>query len=231
MKKIFPALLCLAVLFSLFTACGTAASADTAAPAQSAPAESPAVPENAAPETSPAPSEAAVPETDAYILPEALPLELLYSSGAGAWGTALTLERDGSFTGEYHDSEMGEQGEGYPHGTVYISSFSGRFSDIEQLDGSTWSMTLASLTFDGEVGSEYIEDEIRCVVSAPAGLTEGETYILRAPETLLEGLSGSLLSWWPDNWQREKLGLDTLGRWCLEYVSDGSGFFEMKAGE
>ena len=231
MKKTVPALLCLAMLFSLFTACGTAAPADTAAPAQSAPAESPAALESAAPETSPAPSVAAVPETDAFILPEALPLELLYSSGAGAWGTALTLERDGSFTGEYHDSEMGEQGEGYPHGTVYISSFSGRFSDIEQLDGSTWSMTLAALTFDGEEGSECIEDEIRCVISAPAGLTEGETYILRAPETPLEGLSGSLLSWWPDNWQREELGLDTLGRWCLEYVSDGSGFFEMKSGE
>lgn len=51
-----------------------------------------------------------------------------FSSGAGAWGTYFYLEKDGTFTGRFHDSEMGETGDGYPNGTVYISEFSGKFS-------------------------------------------------------------------------------------------------------
>ena len=45
--------------------------------------------------------------------------EFFFRSGAGAWRTIITLNRDGTFTGSYLDSEMGESGEGYPHGSAY----------------------------------------------------------------------------------------------------------------
>ena len=36
-----------------------------------------------------------------------LPEEFLFASGAGAWSTVLSIGPDGSFTGEYHDADMG----------------------------------------------------------------------------------------------------------------------------
>lgn len=43
-----------------------------------------------------------------------------FSSGAGAWSEEFTIEKDGYFTGKYHDSDMGSTGEGYEKGTRYI---------------------------------------------------------------------------------------------------------------
>ena len=58
-------------------------------------------------------------------LADSLPIDLEFSSGAGAWGTGLTLAADGSFSGEYHDSDMGDSGDDYPDGTVYLCNFPG----------------------------------------------------------------------------------------------------------
>lgn len=73
-------------------------------------------------------------------LPNTSPLTMTFSSGAGAWATSITLNRDGSFEGSYHDSDMGFIGEGYPHGTVYICKFSGAFDNIQQIDDNTYAM-------------------------------------------------------------------------------------------
>ena len=58
-------------------------------------------------------------------LPGVFPCDFVFSSGAGAWGTFLTLDADGSFTGGYNDSDMGDTGEGYPHGKNYYCEFQG----------------------------------------------------------------------------------------------------------
>lgn len=56
-------------------------------------------------------------------LPDDFPMDLEFSSGVGGWGTSLTLERDGTFSGQFHDSDMGAIGEDYPNGTVYLCHF------------------------------------------------------------------------------------------------------------
>ena len=81
-------------------------------------------------------------------LPDDFPMDLEFSSGVGGWGTSLTLERDGTFSGQFHDSDMGVIGEDYPNGTVYLCHFSGRFSDIEKLDEYRYSMKLSELNCD-----------------------------------------------------------------------------------
>ena len=53
-------------------------------------------------------------------LPDVFPLEFVFSSGAGAWRTAIVLNQDGSFNGAYLDSDMGDRGNDYPKGTHYI---------------------------------------------------------------------------------------------------------------
>ena len=53
--------------------------------------------------------------------------EFGFASGAGGWSSELTFANDGIFMGSYHDSDMGDTGDGYPNGTIYVSDFSGRF--------------------------------------------------------------------------------------------------------
>lgn len=83
---------------------------------------------------------------DVSSLPGTYPMDLVFSSGAGGWSTTLTLSEDGSFTGAFSDSEMGERDENeYPNGTVYVCNFSGQFKDIKKVNDYTYSMTLDSV--------------------------------------------------------------------------------------
>ena len=58
---------------------------------------------------------------------ETLPESFIFTSGVGGWGTDLTIAPDGTFTGSYHDSEMGAIGDENPNGEVYVCAFSGAF--------------------------------------------------------------------------------------------------------
>ena len=185
-----------------------------------APAEQPEIPVEQP--TTPVEQPEAPAEEQSAVLPDALPLDLMFASGAGAWSTDLTLERDGSFAGVYHDSEMGDQGEGYPNGSCYISTFSGRFGSIRQVDDHTWAMSLEELTVQEEPGTEWIEDGIRYIASEAYGLETGKEFLLYSPETPTEGLDEEFLTWWP-SWNVEDTG--TLNCWGLLNQETGYGFF------
>ena len=215
-KKLFQPL---ALRLVLLTGCG-AKQAEPPAQAQEPPAaEQPEAPVKQ-PKT-PA-EEPEVPAQEANALPDALPLDLIFASGAGGWSTDLTLERDGSFAGIYHDSEMGSTGPEYPNGTYYISTFSGRFGDIRQVDEHTWAMSLEELTVQETPGEEWIEDGILYIASEAYGLEEGTEFLLYSPETPTEGLDEEFLTWWP-SWNVEDTG--TLNCWGLLNREMGYGFF------
>ena len=201
----------LALCLVLVTGCG--------AKQPEAPAEQPETPVEQ-PETPIEKQES--PEQEAATLPDALPLDLVFASGAGGWSTDLTLERDGSFTGVYHDSEMGSTGPEYPNGTCYISTFSGRFGDIRQVDDHTWAITLEELTVRETPGEEWVEDDILYIASEAYGLEEGKEFFLYSPETPTEGLDGEFLTWWP-SWNVEDTG--ALNCWGLWNQKMGYGFF------
>ena len=158
------------------------------------------------------------------VLPEDLPDELVFASGAGAWATVMTPERDGTFSGEYHDSDMGDSGGEYPNGTVYVCDFSGRFSDIEKADENSYSMTLAEIGSDYEAEKEWIEDGVRYVSSEPYGIEDGDEFILYLPDTPTDGLDEEFLSWWPGRYMTEEQ-TGTLGMYGLYNVKMGYGFF------
>ncbi len=152
------------------------------------------------------------------------PLFFYFSSGAGAWGTELYLEEDGSFTGYYRDAEMGTTGEGYPCGTVYVCTFSGRFGQGKRIDNYTYGLKLEELKFEKSVGEEWIEDEIRYVASQPAGLELGADYVIYLPNTPTSLLSEDQLFWWPGRFGEE---MTTLNGYGLYNLYDQSGFFSM----
>jgi len=146
-----------------------------------------------------------------------------FASGTGAWRTELTLHADGSFAGQFTDTNMGENTEDHPEGTVYISDFLGAFRNITQLNDHTYSMTLWYVQTLELPGEEWIQNGVRYVASEPYGIAEGTEFILYLPETPLAGLSQDFLTWWPYRFEDE--ARTALGCYGLENKKDGYGFF------
>ena len=116
-----------------------------------------------------------------------------FSSGAGGWSTDLHLMADGSFNGEYHDSEMGESADAYPNGTLYFCSFHGKLSLTEQVDNNTWKVRVEELEKDP--GKEEINDGIRYVPTEIYGLSRGDEMLLYRPGTPVSVLSEEMQLW------------------------------------
>ena len=133
--------------------------------------------------------------TEQAALPENLSVDFVFSSGAGAWGTELHLDADGSFSGSYHDSDMGAIGEDYPNGTVYESQFSGTFTEIKQIDETTYSMRLESIETEQIAGEERIEDGVMYISAEPYGMETGEQFYLYAPGAKVADLPESYVGW------------------------------------
>ena len=117
-----------------------------------------------------------------------------FASGVGAWSTELTILEDGTFSGNFHDSEMGETGEGYPDGTLYGCSFHGQFSDPVPADEYSWNVKIRVEQDEGQV-PEAIEDGIRYVTAAPYGLEKAQAVTFFLPGTPTERLPEGFLPW------------------------------------
>ena len=149
-------------------------------------------------------------------------LEWSFCSGAGAWSTDMRIFADGSFSGEFHDGEIGEDGEAYPYGTVYICDFTGKLSVVERQDENTWKLRVEALAIDESRPEEVIEDGVRFVRAEPYGLAEGGEMLLYAPGTPLTAIPEDMRFW------THALDLEnppeTLEDWFLSSEENGSGF-------
>lgn len=154
-----------------------------------------------------------------------LPLEFVFSSGAGAWQSIITLNSDGSFKGTYNDAEMGSNGEDYPNGTVYTCEFSGKFEEIKQVNDYTYTMTLTEVATEKKEGKEWIEDQIRYIAAGPYGLESGKEFLLYTPETPIKELSEEFLNWWPKRYLQEEQALEKLSCYGIYNKETESGFF------
>ena len=150
-------------------------------------------------------------------------LELCFSSGAGAWSTWMTLYGDGSFEGAFHDSNMGESGEGYPNGTVYTSRFRGKFVLRGQPQPHVYELELEQLENLSGQTEPFIQQGVRYVPSDPYGLEGGRQFFLYLPDTPVEGLNEEFLSWWPNRFDAQPPR--TLSRYGLYNVEMECGFF------
>lgn len=162
-------------------------------------------------------------ETVSVPFADGQPLKLLYASGAGSWGTTLTLYPDGSFAGTYQEGENDSSPE-YPRGTSYVCQFTGRFGEMKRLTQYAYSLTLEELVFE-EAGKEWVEDGILYISAEPLGLAGGDEFVLYVPETSAEELNGYFLEWWPDAWRWREGSQKTLQRYGLCNTATGAGFF------
>lgn len=118
-----------------------------------------------------------------------------FSSGAGAWCTELQVKDDGSFEGIYHDSDMGDIGEGYPNGTVYMCAFSGKFSQPELVNDYTYSVRIEEMKLEYEVGTEEIEDDILFKYTEPYGLENADDIYIYLPGAPISELPQEYMNW------------------------------------
>lgn len=124
-----------------------------------------------------------------------LPKELVFSSGAGGWATVLTINPNGTFYGEYHDSEMGVTGEGYPNGTYYQCSFSGKFSTPLPLDEYTYISSIDTIDIKTTVGEITYKDGVKYENTTPYGLENAREVVFYLPGAPKDSLPESFLNW------------------------------------
>lgn len=123
-----------------------------------------------------------------------------FCSGVGFWSSHIELHTDGTFTGEYHDSNMGESGDGYD-ATIYQSEFSGRFVNPKKINAYTYSFELDEIVYKNEVGKEEIESlgnnvRRRIVYSEAYGLNHGtKTIYAYTSDAPVSVLPEGFMSW------------------------------------
>lgn len=103
-----------------------------------------------------------------------------YASGAGAWGTKVVFESDGTFSGSFHDTNMGDIGDNHPNGTLLLCNFSGRFKITERVDDYSYVMELENLIIE-EPTTETIENGVKIIPSDPYGIEGGKAFMLFLP--------------------------------------------------
>ena len=121
--------------------------------------------------------------------------QFVFSSGAGGWGTVIDLNSDGSFSGEYHASEYGEQGEGYSNGMTYISEFSGKFSQAEQIDNYIYSIELENFETATTPGDVYYENDTKYVCVEPYGFNGSQEFLIYVPGIAIDELPENFIIW------------------------------------
>lgn len=122
-------------------------------------------------------------------------LQFEFMSGAGGWSEEFTIEEDGYFTGMYHDSDMGSTGEGYDGGTMYFSSYSGYFTDIVKINDYTYEMTLEDISYDYDVDTEEIKDDILYIYTESYCLGGTDTFRIYLEGTPVSEISEEVYSW------------------------------------
>ena len=109
----------------------------------------------------------------AMTLPEDLPESFTMSSGVGAWASGINIKPDGTFTASFHDSN---------YESSSVSSGSGTFKNIEQVDKYTYTMELDTFTYDDEIGKEVSNDNGHITTFTELyGIAGGTTFTVYLP--------------------------------------------------
>lgn len=103
-------------------------------------------------------------------------LEFYFASGAGGWRTVMQIEEDGSFSGIFSDSDMGDSSEEYPNGVFYYCEFYGEFQQPKKIDAYTYTTEIRTIELANEPGTEEIIDGKLYRYSTPYGLDGAEEY-------------------------------------------------------
>ena len=149
-----------------------------------------------------------------------------FASGAGGWRTSLTFGPDGTFTGNFSDADMGDTGDGYPNGTLYVCNFSGSFAGAARVDDFTWSVHLKEVNLERAPEETEIIDGVRYIYANPYGLDDGDLFYIYLPGRSTADLPEQYMLWvsMPLVWGKDNTP-STLPFWGMYNVGGEMGFF------
>ena len=122
--------------------------------------------------------------------------EFEFTSGAGAWATELAVNADGTFSGTFHDANMGETGEGYEeNGTLYLSEFTGKFGEAKEREPFIYEVPIEEINYKNTPETEKIEDGTKYIYAEAYGLSGADSLLVYLPGTPIEKLDEGYMSW------------------------------------
>lgn len=119
----------------------------------------------------------------------------MFNSGAGAWGTTLSIESDGSFSGVYQDSNMGDVADDHPNGGMDYCAFSGKFAQPQKIDNYTYAVRIQEISYENAVDTEEIKDGVIYRYTYPYGLDGAEDIYIYLPGRTTFDFSEPMKSW------------------------------------
>ncbi|CAI3393742.1 hypothetical protein CIRMBP1257_01421 [Enterococcus cecorum] len=116
----------------------------------------------------------------------------VFSSGAGGWGSSLSIGPNGTFSGDYHDSDMGSTGPGYPGGTISESKVSGQFTRPHQVSPTLYEVDIENLQYEKPVGSSEIKENRKYEYSEAYGISKNHRMAIYLPGTPISSMPEEL---------------------------------------
>ena len=130
----------------------------------------------------------------------------------------MKIKANGTYTGEYYDADMGDVGEDYPNGTVYIGTYSGKLGNVRKYNKYLYKVKVIRQKMDDRPAEEII-DGVR-YVSTGGGLPAGEDVFVCVPGTPFSQIPEEAQMWFTGptgNWdmtETESYGIFTQDGSC-----------------
>ena len=120
-----------------------------------------------------------------------------FASGSGGWTTTLQVNRDGTFSGYYSDTDLGDVSDEHPNGIRTESTFQGVFSKAKANDDGTYTLQCDAdkLNFEGNIGDSRIEDGTLVTISEPYGIAPCTTFTVYPQGYDSSRIDEDVLSW------------------------------------
>ena len=134
----------------------------------------------------------AQPAAQPTILDTLVGKNFVFSSGSGGWGSSLSIGPNGTFSGDYHDSDMGLTGPGYPGGTISESKVSGQFTRLHQDSQTLYEVYLENLQYEKPVGSSEIKDNVKYEYTEAYGISKNMRMAIYLPGTPISSMPEEL---------------------------------------
>ena len=134
----------------------------------------------------------AKPAAQPTILDTLVGKNFVFSSGTGGWSTTLSIGPNSTFSGIYHDSDMGVTGPGYPGGTVSYSKFSGQFKNVHQLNPNLYEMYIENLQYENPVGGSEIKEGQKYDYTEAYGISKNHRMAIYLPGTPISSMPEEL---------------------------------------
>ena len=130
---------------------------------------------------------------DIEVLKEIEGKQFIFASGAGGWDNTMTISSDGSFSGVYHDTDMGADGD-----RLMYCSYNGKIGSVEKISDYEYDLIIEDITPDKQPGTQENTESGITMYTEPYGLeniSKGSRLRLLMPGYQTSGLSEEAKTW------------------------------------